>query len=66
MQEKIPGKYVLITRRANPRRFVVLSAVDIRTIIKRAIPFLLWSPPSLIHEVPMETGERSVSCTLVL
>lgn len=58
--------YVLITGRAKPWRFIVLSAVNIRTIIKSAIPFLLRSPPSLIHEVPVKTGERSVSCTLVL
>lgn len=57
---------LLVSRRANSSRFVILSAVNIRTIIECTISFLPWSSPSLIHKMPVKTSERSVSCTFVL
>ena len=57
---------VLITRGTDACRFIVLVAVNIRAVIKSTIPFLLGSSSSLIHKVPVKTGERSVLCTFML
>lgn len=57
---------VLICIWANPRRFVKLSAVNIRTVGENPVPFPNWSSSPLVHKVPVETSKWSMLCALVL
>lgn len=58
--------YSLVSIGTDARCFVIFSAIIVRAIIKRAISASDRSPSSLVHEMPMETGERSMLCTFVL
>ena len=46
--------------------FVVHRTIHIRTVVEGAVSSLHRSPPSLVHKVPVETGERSVLVAFVL
>jgi len=45
---------------------IVDGAVDVRTVVESAVSPLHRSPPPLVHEVPVETGEWPMLVTLVL
>lgn len=58
--------HLLISIRTYATVLIIESTVDIWTVVEGTISLLHWSSPSLVHEVPMETCERSVLVTLVL
>lgn len=58
--------YSLVPIGTDASRLVVFCAIVVRAVIKRAIPASDRPPPPLVHEMPVETGERSMLCTFVL
>ena len=46
--------------------FIVQCAVDVGTVVEGPVSPFDWSSSSLVHEVPVEAGERSVLVALVL
>lgn len=56
----------LVPIRAYPCVFIVECTVDVGTVVECSISLLHGSSPPLVHEVPVETGERSVLVALVL
>ena len=59
-------KHLLVSVGADTGRFFVHGAVYVRTVIKGAVLFPYWPPSSLVHEVPIEAGERPVLSTFML
>ena len=57
---------LLISVRADARVLIVEGAVDVRAVVEGAVPPLDGSPPSLVHEVPVEAGEGAMLVALVL
>lgn len=65
-QVPLYSDHLLISIRTYATVLIIESTVDIGTVVEGTISLLHWSSPPLVHEVPMETCERSVLVTLVL
>lgn len=57
---------LLISIWTYPRRLIIEGTVDVWAVVEGAVSALDGTSPALVHEVPLEAGERPVLVTLVL
>ena len=57
---------LLVPIRTYSRCFIVEGAIGVRAVVESSIPAFDWTPSTLVHEVPVKAGERSVLVTFVL
>lgn len=58
--------FLLVSVGAGPCALIVFDAVNIGAVVKRAVPLADGPSPSLVQEVPVEAGERTMLGALVL
>lgn len=59
-------KRALISVGAGACSLIIFGTVNIWAVVEGSVPSAYWSAASLVQEVPVETGKRTVLCTFML